>query len=467
MHNEEQILKCDDGSGRPARPEQTTLFNEVIQQLNTVDVVGLNLPPGWGKSYLARAWQLHYGATDILTPSNHLVDQYKRTYPQLNVVKGKTHYETYEDYDRAKRLAGQSKDSIFNPLSALFTRLRSPTKVKCVIVDEAHTLGEMLRSAASTSFNTSKSGIPSTCNNEYSLSVWIQDRFLKLQQKLREGKGTAAINLEFERVGAIYYSLRGLETKHVFKVTRQSVKTGHRVAQHLVIDAVLCPEGLLAQVLRADKVILMSGSLTQDETTLLAHGRSSTWISRPYLAPPVNRPVHIWTVDQESRRDVKILASKVRELYELHGRCPTLVHVTYSDSNAYRNELFDLDPLVNSTTNKFATEEEFRIRGGIWIASGCAEGIDLADDACRLLIIPSLLYANKGDIHVQKRLGLPDGQRWYCLKTLENTIQRLGRGVRHANDRCSSYILDPSFARLWSTYGSQFEKINIVWGQTR
>lgn len=164
---------------------------------------------------------------------------------------------------------------------------------------------------------------------------------------------------------------------------------------------------------------------------------------------------------------MKVLAAKVRELYEYHGRCPTLVHVTYGDSNAYRNELFDLDPLVNSTVNKFETEEEFRRRGGIWIAAGCAEGIDLADDACRLLIIPSLLFANKGDIHVQKRLGLPDGQRWYALKTLESTIQRLGRGVRHANDRCISYILDPSFARLWVSYGSQFEKLNIVWGQTR
>jgi Rad3-related DNA helicase len=325
----------------------------------------------------------------------------------------------------------------------------------------------MLRSAASTTFNTSKSGIPSTCNNEYSLSVWVQDRFLKLQQKIREGKGTSAINLEFERVGAIYYSLKDVETKHVFKITRQSVKTGHRVAQHLVIDAVICPEGLLSQVLRADKIILMSGSLTQDETALLAHGRSHQWITKPYLAPPANRPVHIWTVDQESRRDVKVLASKVRELYELHGRCPTLVHVTYGDSNAYRNELFDLDPLVNSQTNKFETEQEFRRKGGIWIASGCAEGIDLADDACRLLIIPSLLYQNMGDIHVQKRLGLPDGQRWYSLKTLESTIQRLGRGIRHGNDRCVSYILDPSFARLWGLYGSQFEKLNIVWGQTR
>jgi Rad3-related DNA helicase len=458
------MLKCDDGSGRDPRPEQIELFNHVIQTLSTVDVVGLNLPPGWGKSYLARAWQRQFGRTDIMTASNHLVDQYARTYPELNVVKGKAHYDTEENYNRAKSLARASKDSIFNPLSALFTRIGSLTPLRCVIVDEAHTLGDMLRSSATTAFNTSKSNIPANCNSEYDLSVWARQRFHALEDLISRGKASSAVFVEFERVGAIYYSIVGHELHSVFKVKRETRIVRGRATQNLIVDAVECPQYLLAQVLRADRVILMSGTLTQDETAMLAHGRKFAWISRPYLAPPEQRPVYIDALAREDRSNIPMLANKVRKIYEANGRCPTLVHVSYGDAPEYIKELRDLRPITNTKTTKLLAENTLRTQGGLWIAAGCAEGIDLADDACRVVIIPSLLFPNKGDLHVQKHLGLPGGQRWYCLKTLENTIQRLGRGLRHSKDHCKSYILDPAFPTLWQKYKDQFERLNIIWG---
>jgi Rad3-related DNA helicase len=67
-------------------------------------------------------------------------------------------------------------------------------------------------------------------------------------------------------------------------------------------------------------------------------------------------------------------------------------------------------------------------------------------------------------MYVQKRLGRPDGRKWYALKTLETTIQQLGRGHRGAEDHCVSYVLDPYFPALWEEYKSEFEQLNIIWG---
>ena len=452
---------------QPIRAHQEEVYQTVLSALNKYDVVGLNAPPGWGKSYLARAWQRSIGYTDILTASNVLVDQYARDYPELNVVKGRTHYDTQAEYQRAKQLARDSEDSIFNPLSALFTRIGHFGQTRCIIVDEAHTLADMLRSSATTSFNTSKSRIPQEVDSEFSLSKWAQERFAALNEVIRRPNVTPEQLAEFERVAAIYYSIVGHETENVFKVHREVRSVRGRRQETLKVDAVDCPAGLIQQVLRADKIILMSGTLTEDETRMLATGRSYTWLSRPYLAPAANRPVFIQSVAQELRRDVPTLAAQVRRIYEAEGRRPTLVHVTYGDAAQYMQELQDLNPITNGSANKYATEQQFRANGGLWIAAGCAEGIDLADDACRVLIIPSLMFPNKGDLHVQKRLGLPGGQRWYCLKTLENTIQRLGRGLRHIGDQCNSYILDPAFPRLWGDYKNQFEPLAIVWGTTK
>lgn len=449
---------------KPARQQQIEIAEWIDVNIKKFDVLGLNLPPGYGKSYLARGLQRGIGNTDIITASNVLVDQYHRDYPELNVVKGRTHYDTEEEYQLAKSLARDSKDSIFNPLSALFTRMGLGSPLRCIIVDEAHTLADMLRTAASTSFNTKKSGIPPGLTSEFELATWARSRFKALEAQFLKGNSTSASRDEMERIGAIYYSIAGHELDSVFKIRRSSRTVNGRLTQNLVVDAVDCPTPLLAQVLRAEKIILMSGTLTKDETARLAHGRKWTWTSRPYLAPKMNRPVYIDTVAQEQRRDVHELAKKVRKIYAEAGSRPTLVHVSYGDSLQYAKELHDLNPLVNTNTNKYATEQEFRKRGGLWIASGCAEGIDLADSACRVVIIPSLLFPNKGDMHVQKRLGLPGGNQWYALKTLENTVQRLGRGLRSADDYCDSYICDPAFPRLWQQYKDQFEELNICWG---
>lgn len=450
---------------KPARPNQIALIKQIQTALEKYDVVGVNAPPGWGKTYVSRALQLAHGKCDIICSSNHLIDQFCRDYPELPAVKGRQNYETSKEYQTARTLAGRSPHAVFNPLSALFTLPRETRSVGLTIVDEAHTLGEILRSAASVTFDTNKANIPSDCKTEYDLVLWAKRRFADLQTKVFSESASPALVAEFEKVGAVFYSVVGHERDSIFKIYR-----GHRVLRGRRIDtlsvaALLCPQSVLNRLFGDSKVVLLSGSLTQAETEFLAAGRSFTWISLPYLAPPENRPVYVRSVPKETRRDIPTLARQIRQIYNEFNQEPTLVHVTYADQELFAKELSDLSPLTNTPKSKLKTEQKFRKQGGIWLASGCAEGIDLSYDSCRNVIIPVLQFPNKGELYVQKRLGMVGGHAWYALKTLENTVQRLGRGVRGHDDYCRNFIIDPYFPQLWSQYQSQFQSLNIIWGQ--
>jgi Rad3-related DNA helicase len=91
---------------------------------------------------------------------------------------------------------------------------------------------------------------------------------------------------------------------------------------------------------------------------------------------------------------------------------------------------------------------QFIEKGGIFIAAGFSEGIDLRDDLCRLTLIPCLDRPNLGDPSVQKRKALRDGETWYRQQVIKQTIQRTGRSTRHIKDKSITIIGDPGFARL-------------------
>lgn len=441
---------------RPARPHQIEIDQEVMRLIESgVKVIGLNLPPGYGKSYLARAWQLRFGNTDIITCSNHLIDQYKRDYPELNTVKGKTNYATKDEYETAKKLARSSAPSVFNPLSALLTCPRAFRKAKCIIVDEAHTLGEMLRHAATCSFNASRTGLPRGEISEFQFIRWLIRRFQELTPDTKE----------FEKIAALYYTLVGHEQDNLIKLQRRKTVIRGRAIDTVDVHVVDYPLGIIDQLLDAETVILMSGTLTEYETEVLANGKTWCWVSRPYLPPKESRPVYVDTVEDIDRKNIAKLCEKIRRIYIREGQQPTLVHVTYGELHEYLLHLKDLRPTYHtSAAGKDRAEKAFKAKGGLWLAAGCAEGLDLPHEYCGVVIIPNLQFPNKGDMYVQKRMGKPDGRKWYSLKTLENTVQRLGRGLRNPTDKCAHYILDPYFPRLWGEYGNQFEPLNIQWG---
>ncbi len=104
---------------------------------------------------------------------------------------------------------------------------------------------------------------------------------------------------------------------------------------------------------------------------------------------------------------------------------------------------------ANTTDTKEACIARFKRDGGVFIAAGCAEGLDLPDDECRLNLIPVLPRLNPTEPTVQKWLALPGGRRRYELEALRTLQQQVGRSTRHVKDYSRAYIGDGGFPAMY------------------
>lgn len=453
----------NDGSDRTPRPAQLELYIGIKEQLLESEVVGVNAPPGLGKSFLARSLQRENGSTDIITSANDLIAQYRSDYEVLNPVMGRDRYDTAEEYNSAHKNAKSGAPSIFNPLSYHFARQRGLRSPDLIVVDEAHLLVDMLTYLSAHVIPIAKTQVPGNAKTEGELIKWCYNRYDRLKTALSHPDAPGALFQEFERIARLKDTLEEGSQNQVFEISKAMVPVGGKRPQKcLVLTPVRVPHNLIKAVTGARKVVGLSGTLSRYDAEQLAAGRSFSYIQREYLTPKENRPVYYNPVDPDLRKDPQALADKILEIYSANP-VPTLVHVTYEMQGVLSQLLGKIRPLVNNTTNKAAVKEKFLRYGGVWLASGCAEGVDLPYDACRQVIIPVLMYPDRGQLFVQKRVGLPDGDRWYKIRTIQNTVQRLGRGLRAEDDWCVSHILDPSFSRLYPQVQDEFASLNIIW----
>lgn len=459
-------IQWSDGTPRPPRPVQADLLDKIMDEFRKSEVVGVSGPPGIGKSFLARALQRTCGHVDIITSDNELVKQYKRTYPELNVVMGKDNYETEEEYHSALKRAKRGEPTIYNPLSYFYARERGLRTPDMIIVDEAHLLNDMLTYLAASVIPVNRTQAPENARCEGDLIKWCMARYAKLQAAIALPDCPGMVYKEFERIARLKVSLDQGTQNQVFELAKSMVRVdGGRPQKCLVLTPVRVPTGLIRAVTNAPRVLVMSGTMSHYDLQHIAAGRTTSYIQLPYLAPPEARPVYYTPVPQELRKDPQTLANRIRQLYTANP-VPTLVHVTYTMAEHLSHLLTDLRPLVNHSKNKGAIKERFIKTGGIWLAAGCSEGLDLPYDQCRQIIIPVLMYPDRSDLFIQKRVGLSDGDYWYKLRTIQSTAQRAGRGVRYADDACTTYILDPTFPRTYDTVKHEFSPMNIIWEQT-
>jgi Rad3-related DNA helicase len=68
------------------------------------------------------------------------------------------------------------------------------------------------------------------------------------------------------------------------------------------------------------------------------------------------------------------------------------------------------------------------------------EGVDLPGDLCRFQIIYKLPYPDLSDKQIRLRANADED--WYNYKTSLALIQAYGRGMRHEDDYCTTYLID-------------------------
>ncbi len=459
-----------DGTGRKPRPEQVTGLDFIKENLPKHRVTAIMGPPAVGKTGIARAIQIATGGW-IINPSNLLIDQAIETYPKVNFLKGKTHYrcssgltcQEWVDgcgqkschdcpYIASRKRALEGAPTFFNPMSLYYLLAQSKNSAKVIIVDEAHLLAGMIMKLSSKRFARTDYGLPLECQNEVKLSSWMGKQIDKihklvaLYQNIGEYDKVSKCLAEIE---SLSITKLGLDTSpELFAIWFDKQPYRGRFDTFLNVQPIKPPRAIVDALLPSERVVLLSGTLLRSDVEELYEGEEFAYLDLPSPIPIANRPILYRPVSYPMRYDTppeKIVGTIERDLSDFPGR-NTIVHTTYARAQAMLPH-FKRPVLCNTAETKLDVLAEFKKYGGVFLASGCAEGIDLVGDLCRLNVSPHFIRPNLRDPVVQKRKALEGGDRWYAMQGLKIAIQQYGRSTRDVSDESVHIVHEPQAKR--------------------
>lgn len=192
---------------------------------------------------------------------------------------------------------------------------------------------------------------------------------------------------------------------------------------------------------------------------------SYTTIRVPSSFPASSRPVYAYPIADMTHRNKDIAYPKVcqavRDVCKKHGTEKILVHTVNYELTAlldkYLQDNLETEQRILSysrredkqpTVDSYLHSEE----PAVLLAPSLERGIDLPGNQCSAIIIAKVPYPSLGDKQVSQRLyGTgASGKLWYSCETIRAIVQMTGRGMRSAEDRCESYILDEQFVtNIW------------------
>jgi len=79
--------------GFTPRPQQTEILKRIAEMENSYEKIILCMPTGSGKSPIAYALGKYYDSSFVLTATKNLQDQYKQSFPDVAVIKGKNNFK--------------------------------------------------------------------------------------------------------------------------------------------------------------------------------------------------------------------------------------------------------------------------------------------------------------------------------------------------------------------------------------
>jgi Rad3-related DNA helicase len=450
-------------------------FGWLRDNWDRADVLCGQLPVGSGKSAIARAIQMAVGA-HVITPSNILIEQYRADYKAVNYLKGKAHYQCtsglscsdWQDvleqpacascpYKQCKERA-YSEPTFFNPLSLYYFRL-APGSVRpaVLVVDEAHQLASMILMLCAKKFRRGLYKFDERCTHEVYLIEWMAEQLRKLNKlaalytETRNYKKLAEITAEIESIAIVKGSLQSDPQNYAIYI--EQGKYRGRPETYLQVRPIRPPREVVRRLLDCGKLILLSGTLLPTDIEDLAAERHSLSVDLPSPIPKERRPI-LYRPAQfpvNHATDPALIARAIEGVVRDFPGRNAIVHVSYSLSAKLVPHL-RIPVIHNTPETKTDALERFKRLGGVFLAAGCAEGLDLKDDLCRLNIIPRLSYPDLKDPVVQKRKALHGGDEWYALETLKVAVQQTGRSTRHENDESTTVVLDPNFSRIVNRY---------------
>ena len=117
--------------------------------------------------------------------------------------------------------------------------------------------------------------------------------------------------------------------------------------------------------------------------------------------------------------------------------------------------------LYNGSAEKTQSIEFFKnCKDKILVGPSLIEGLNFSDDLCRFQIIMKIPYPSLADKFVSRKKDI--SPKWYSDETAISILQGVGRGIRHENDWCVTFIFDGCFHYLanssWDMFPDEFKR---------
>lgn len=501
------------------RDHQAEAVDQVLEAYdNGAQVVFLDGPTGTGKTLIAELIRRIVGGWCLYVCSDKsLQDQFVRDFPYAKVLKGRANYPTQSNpnataadctankpsdpcfhcdggkqecpYEIAKREALAAPLAVTNIayLLAEANYVGNFSDIDLIIVDEADTLESMLMNfvefrIAMRYMEMVRMSPPVKGARKTTIIAWLKD-FLeafdpmtKAELDLRRKRQMTTVVQATKRViGELEREQRLRQDPDADDEDKGLWMRQYERDETFVMKPVLVSQFGTRNLWRhGHKFLVMSATLISSDEMADSTGLPLEYdtVIVPMTFPVEHRPIILAPVANVTYKEIKEgdavdqLAYAIQAICLKHAKDRILIHtVSYDLTEQLRFKLRKVYPIGrrNIVTYTKGSEREGALRdfkaheGSVMLAPSMERGIDLPDDACRVQIIAKCPFPSLGDRQVSARTHMHGGEVWYAVQTIRDIVQMAGRGVRHKDDWCVTYILDKQFtSNLWRKWKRLF-----------
>lgn len=442
------------GTPRSVQEEFLTRLGEMW---DNYDVFVVSAPTATGKSYLATSIAEATGQCTIVTPTNLLVEQYRKDFPQYPKLKKADSYkcDTWKSKcnsvhrsktkvpcpscpmrrDRAE--AFRSGIGVYNYYQLMANKLYRDN----LVIDEAHNVLSMLQDLEGKKYWMHTHGYPNTVATYGDVLEWLDSK-PKLGKKLQQLKEyLTAPNPRY-----IVQRTRELWRGSGVKAGRAEMRDVLKLVPICVRDAkdYLWPS-------KVKKIVLLSATIGRKDIEAMGLDRRRVaYLECQSPIPAENRPIIIDSVVNVNRwnkqESIEDIANYIKQIDE-PGK--GMVHATYEVARELRKHLTDDKYMFHNSLTTMSQYNKFRrsSEDKVFVASGLYEGVDLAGDEYQWQVLAKIPWISLGDVAVKHKME--QDPEWYDWQVWKLVLQASGRICRGPEDFGRTFIVDSTFKKLY------------------
>jgi ATP-dependent DNA helicase DinG len=208
-----------------------------------------------------------------------------------------------------------------------------------------------------------------------------------------------------------------------------------------------------------EKILLMSATIIdhkQFAASLGINENDYVYIEARNTFPPEKAPIHVCPKYKLNRNTLETALPGICEMIEFildsHKNEKGVIHThthaitqyiqKYFKKRKNKRMLYREQGVDNET---ILLEHKLSSAPSVLVSPSLTFGVDLPDDLARFQVIVKLPYPSLADKRVAHLLKIDPN--WYKNKMFTHLVQACGRGIRHKDDSCTTYILDATIIR--------------------